>query len=459
MLARAFGSFVSETGYDLLPAPVVDAVKLRVLDLLGAGIAGHRLGNGSVVAPLMSGPGPCSVWGNGRRAGVRDAALANSYLAHSTLLEDGSRFTGGHPSSVVIPGALAFAEAHHATGKRLIAAVAAGYEVFLRLGRAIYPSTVNRGFQSTGVLGSVSCAAAGASILGLDARASQQAVAIGASLGVSLKEALKSARSGAVQVGRSCEGGVCAALLAAAGEGGAELAIENGFVPAFSDGADLAGVAEGLGTDYRIFETYLKRHAGCRGNHAPIDVVVGLVRTHAIDLERIAGIDIAVDSVTHAGEVVEPATAAQAQFNIPFSVALALIDGGEASLFAYTEERMADLRTRRLAEKISVHRDTRLDADYPDKRRALATLTLADGHVVQGSIENAEGEPGSPLDPSEVERKFLNTATPALGSKATTLMECVASLEDVEDVLQLTTLLVADRPPKRKRHEPRSGRK
>src|SRR5213075_2000196 len=112
-----------------------------------------------------------TLWGEERLASVREAALVNSFATHSTYLEDGSRFTGGHPSSVVIPAALAEAESRGQSGGELIAAVAAGYEVFLRLGRAIYPATVNRGFQSTAVLGAVSSAAAVARLRSLSAEA------------------------------------------------------------------------------------------------------------------------------------------------------------------------------------------------------------------------------------------------------------------------------------------------
>src|SRR5690606_2489056 len=104
----------------------------------------------------------------------------------------------------------------------LIVAVAAGYEIFLRLGRAIYPSTVERGFQSTAVLGAASSAASCASMLRLDAGRAANAIAIGCTLGVGLKQALKGTRSGPLQVARSCEGGVLAAQLAKAGEQGAE---------------------------------------------------------------------------------------------------------------------------------------------------------------------------------------------------------------------------------------------
>ena len=175
------------------------------------------------------------MWGEGLTLSAREAALVNAFATHSTYLEDGSRFTGGHPSSVVIPAVLAEAQAQRArAASRSIAAIAAGYEVFLRLGRAIYPACVNRGFQSTAVLGAVSSAAAVARLRGSPAQPAGHAIAIAASLGAGFKEALKASGSQPCRSARSCEGGIVAPRRSReAGEAGAPLVIEKGFLPGF----------------------------------------------------------------------------------------------------------------------------------------------------------------------------------------------------------------------------------
>ena len=81
----------------------------------------------------------------------------------------------------------------------------------------------------------------------------------------------------------------------------------------------------GLGHEYRISETYLKRHAGCRGNHAPLDVALEVVRQEQIDPSVIVAMRIAVDKVTLAASIENPVTAEQTQFSIGFSVAVALL--------------------------------------------------------------------------------------------------------------------------------------
>lgn len=441
MLVNELGRFVSQTRYDTLPAEVIDAVKLRILDLIGAALVGFHLGNHESLLSIVGGARAASVWGEGRKIALRDAVLVNSFLAHAAYLDDGSRYTGGHPSSVVIPSACAYAESCHASGGALVSAVAAGYEVFLRLGRAIYPSTVNRGFQSTAVLGAVSSAAACANLEQFGPVTAKNALAIACSLGVGLKESLKCSSSQPLQVARSSDGGVMAVLYARAGAQGADSIIEQGFLRAFADGAQAADVAAGLGTQFRIFETYIKVHGGCRGNHAPVDVVQDLVKAHSISPAAIASIRMRVDSVTHRAEIHDPKTGDEAQFSVAFAIAVALIEG-DASIFQYTDEKVCDPRIRALTSKIHVEVDTTLDKDYPDKRGAVAEMVLLNGERYRAAIDNAKGEPEYPLSVADVERKFLALTSDILGkARALRVRDTVLNLERVRDAAALAALL------------------
>jgi len=442
MLVSEFGKFIAQTRYENLPADVVETVKLRVLDTLAAALAGYYMGCHRQLLPLLGGAGQATGWGVGTRLSVRDATLLNSFLSHALYLDDGSRFTGGHPSSVVIPGAVALAEMEGATGRRLIAAVAAGYEIFLRLGRAIYPSTVVRGFQSTAVIGAAASAAACANLLRFSPEAAKNALAIACNLGVGLKEALKSSASQPIQVARSCEGGLVAALFAAQGAEGADSILEEGFLKAFADHPATADMLTGLGTDFRIFETYIKVHGGCRGNHAPVDVVQDAVKASAIKPETIASIRIRVDSVTYAAEIHEPANGNEAQFSVAFAVAAALVKG-DASIFQYTDANLADPRVREMMARIRVEVDQRLDKGYPDKRASSVEIALADGRRFTGHIDNAKGEPECPFTAADIENKFLALTRDILAGGGEQVRDMVMGLETIQDVNILGACLKA----------------
>lgn len=431
MLAARLGEFTAGVELAALPPEVVDAVKLRVLDTLGAGLAGIALDNHRVLDPVLESVGVIRVWGEKTTRSAREAALVNSFATHSTYLEDGSRFTGGHPSSVVIPAVLADAQALGASGADIIAAVVAGYEVFLRLGRAIYPACVNRGFQSTALLGAVSAAAAIARLRHLSTTEAGHAIAIAANLGVGMKEALKSSATQPIQVARSCEGGMVAAALAQAGQQGAALVLENGFLPGFGGTSETASILAGLGQTFRIDETYLKRHAGCRGNHAPLDAALELIEQEHISTTDVLLVRVAVDSVTRAAAIEPPRNGEQAQFSLVFSVALAFVSG-DTSVFSYTDARLTDPAVRAMMARTEVRIDTELDACYPRERGAWVEVTFNSGKVVRHAVTNARGEPEWPLTPNDIERKYLAHAAPRLGSRMHALRDAISQLESMD---------------------------
>ena len=442
MLSGQLGSFVAACRYECLPSETVEALKIRILDTIGAGIAGAHLGNHLALLPLLHG-GNVPVWGTAKRVSARDAVLVNAFLVHSTYLEDGSRYTGGHPSSAVIPGALALVEAHPRSGRDVIAAVASGYEIFLRLGRVLYPAIVKKGFQSTAVLGSLASAGATANVLRLNAEQCAAALAIACTLGVGLKAALKCPGSQPLQVGRAGEGGLVATLFAASGAEGALAIIEEGFLPAFGD-APVTNELAGLGSTFSVDETYLKIHGGCRGNHAPVDAIQCIQNEHPFPASEVEQVWIDVDSVTYAADVAVPETGKEAQFSIRFSVACALL-AGDASIFRFTDDQVLAPAMRAMMSRIVVRPDPELDRDYPRKRGARAEVLLANSLRRVACVDNARGEPELPLTRMDIERKFVSLVSPHLGPDTQRVLDLVMNLESMRDVRSLTSRLASER--------------
>jgi len=442
MFVNELGRFVAETKFEDLPPSVVSTVKLRILDLVTAAMVGFRIGVYRPLFEILGGRSEATVWGQGVKYPLRDAVLVNSFMAHSIYFEDGSRFTGGHPSSVVIPAALSLGEMNGSNGKEIILSVALGYDVFIRLGKAIYPSTVVRGFQSTAVLGALGSAAACASLLKFDREKCKNALAIACNIGVGLKAALKTPHSQPIQVGRSCEGGVLSALFAGRGVPGSDTIIEDGFLKAFADHPNREDILSELGRRYLIEETYIKIHAGCRGNHAPIDVIQDLIRKHEIRPEEIKEIKVKVDSVTMAGSIPEPRDGPQAQLSIPFSVAVAVVEGN-ASIYQYTDEKVRDPKICSMMAKIFVEIDKRLDEGYPDKRSAQGEILLGDGRKFSTFMGIARGEPESPLSAREIEEKFFFFTREILGERAEEICEQVRHLETLKHIGELVQKLKA----------------
>lgn len=442
-LAAALGRFIAGSRAGCLPPEVEQAVSLRMLDTLAAAASGVQQGTHRGLLALLPGDGALSVWGTAARRGLRDAVIINSAVAHSTYFEDGCRYTGGHPSSALIPAAFALACERGAGGADLAAAIAAGYEVFLRLGRAIYPATVQRGFQSTAILAAPATAAAAAVLLGLSAERAAHAIAIACSHGAGLKEALKNAGSQPLQVGRSSEGGLLAALYAAQGAEGVPDVIERGFFKAFAANARADAVTRELGRQWGIGQTYLKMHGGCRGNHAPVDAAAALAREYGVVARDIAAMDVRVDTVTLAAAVAEPVNADQAKFSIAFSIAAKLLKG-DAMPSRYTDAMLADSEMRALMSRIHVRADAALDAGYPDRRAAAINVRTQDGQQLDFALDRALGEPEQPYRQADIERKFDLTAGALYGASARRIKELAMSLPSLPDVRALNELLQAN---------------
>jgi 2-methylcitrate dehydratase PrpD len=440
MLTDKLGRFIADIEVSSLPARITQMTKERLLDLLGVALAGYRMGHyRPVLEALNVGVGNSTIYGKGSFFSARDAAIVNSFMAHSTYLEDGSRSTGGHPSSAVIPAVLSLGETLGISGNQLILGIVSGYEVFIRIGAAIYPSTVARGFQPTAILASMGAAGGCAKILEMSKEGCSHSIAIAANLGSGLKSALREPHSQPIQVGRSCEGGLLASMVANRGLKGYPKILES-FIEAHAEASHGEDILKGLGEKFAIEETYIKVHGGCRGNHAPVDVVLKLVHEKKLPSNRIEKVRIGIDSVTASAEIHPPKNGEEAQFSIPFSVACALCDGN-VSLFQFTDERVKDPVICAFMDRIEIVVEPDLDKLLPMKRAATAEIVMKDGSRYRDSLDFARGEPECPLGFEEIETKFKLLAGEVLGDKAHQVVELIADLDHLKTVNELTYLL------------------
>lgn len=441
---RALAARVREA--DEASREVVDAVLLRVLDLVGSACAGHRLGTWRALAAALDTPGPVRTWFGGDPRGVADALRLHAFMSHAAYMEDGSRSTGGHPSCVATTTALTVAAAMGASPGRpspkdLVAAIAFGYDVFLRVGERAYPAIVERGFQSTAVLAPLAAAAVCARLLRLDEERIAHALAIAASQGAGLKAALRASASQPLQVANGCEAGRVAARMAGDGARGHPEILAEGFYPAY------AGSARELPEPARprVLDTYVKLHGGCRGNHAPLDAFRDLVARHGLGADAIRSVTVHVDRYTLAADVEHPRNAEQAQFSIPYALAVAATHG-ETSAFAFTARRLADEAVRALMARIAVHHDPALDADYPARRAARVEIAT-DAGKLEARIEHPLGEPENPVTGGAIVAKYTELARPVLGGDSGRVADLVLALDRQPSIDPLVELLCRSRAP------------
>jgi len=421
--------------YPDLPAEVVQQAKECIIDTVAAGICGSALPWSRIVVEYAERTGPggnCRILGQtGPAVQAPAAALANGALAHAFELDSLTRpGAGAHPGATVLPPALAIAQERGADGRSLIAAFVAGNEVMIRIGRATGHTNEARGFHAPGTTGPFGGAIAAGHLLGLNSGAMTNALGIAGSLCGGLLEFARG-DGGMVKrlhLGRASEAGVLAASLAAGGFAGPRTVLEGefGFLRVFCTKWDTAELTRGLGEDYVVSTTVLKRYPCHATAHAAVRAARDLQTEHGFTDTQVEAITVTgTPRMVERHNILEPADQMLAQYSIPFSVALALCREARDPE-SWDEAALADPQIRALCRLVKLMPDP---GGEHGGMASTVTIALADGRRLERRSESGMLEPGELAD------KFQRLTRAALGARpATALYERLQRLEEEEDL-------------------------
>jgi 2-methylcitrate dehydratase PrpD len=410
--------------YEDLPEPVVRQAKECIIDTIAATVCGAALPWSRIVidyAERTGLGGKSHILGRGSAVQAPAAALANGALAHAFELDSLTRpGAGAHPGATVLPPALAVAQQEGANGRALIAAFVAGNEVMIRIGRATGHTNEARGFHAPGTTGPFGAAVAAGHLLGLDAGAMTNALGIAGSLCGGLLEFARG-NGGMVKrlhLGRASEAGVLAASLAAGGFTGPRTVLEGrfGFLRVFCTSWDETELTRGLGEEFVVTSTVLKRYP-CHATAQPaVRAVRDLQAEHGFAVEEIEAITVTgSERIIERHNILEPADLMLAQYSIPFSVALALSREARDPE-SWDETALADPQIRSLCRRVRL---------VADGAAGTVTIALADGRRLERRAESGM------LESRELADKFRRLARTTLGESGTSaLYERLLRLED-----------------------------
>src|SRR6266481_6404001 len=422
--------------YDDVPEAVVRRAKECIADTVAAGICGAAMPWSRIVIDYAERTGPggkCHILGrSGPAVQAPSAALANGALAHAFELDSLTRpGAGAHPGATVLPPALAIAQEKDADGRALIAAFVAGNEVMIRIGRATGHTNEARGFHAPGTTGPFGGAVAAGHLLRLDASAMNNALGIAGSVAGGLLEFARG-DGGMVKrlhLGRASEAGVLAASLAADGFEGPRTVLEGefGFLKVFSTKWDEAELTRGLGEEFVVSSTVLKRYPCHATAHAAVKAVRDLQAEHGFTGAEVEAITVTgTQRMVERHNILEPADLMLAQYSIPFSIALALCRESRDPE-SWDEGALTDPQIRALCRRV------RLVLEPGGEHGGTVTITLVGGRRFERSA--ADGM----LEPGELGDKFLRLTRAALGEHAAgALFERLQRLEAEESLDWLT---------------------
>ena len=347
-MVRAFARFIVGTEFQDLPKNVVYQCKRSILDFCSVVLAGYR--KGAITRPLIKylrevgGKQEASIIGDGSRIPCGNAALANAAMGHALDLDDGHRYAHSHIGVVVIPASFAVAEKTRASIEDLFTAVTLGYDVFARVGHAANPSQSFRGFHPSGMCGPFGAAAAAAKLLKLDEEQIVNALGIAGTQGAGFLEVIRDGQMiKPLQPARAAQSGIIAAELASMGVKGPKTILEGdkGFLGATADKINFAAIRSKLGKRYEILNSYTKLYPSCRHTHVAIDLILSLRKNRSLAPEDVKSILVRTHKIglSETGKILAPESPQAALFSMPYSVAVALIEG-RVSLDDFTEEKI-----------------------------------------------------------------------------------------------------------------------
>jgi len=453
-ITQTLASFASNVSYEDLSPDVVDWAKYLCLDFAGVTLNGSQTDSAKAVVQALEDvgrAGPSAIVGTDKRVLPEYAAMANGTAFHSIEMDDVNNEASLHPGVVAFPTALAMADIMPVSGKEFISAVVTGYDVIVRLGRALKPKEhYGRGFHPTGTCGAFGAAAVAARLLGLQGDSYTHSLGIAGSQAAGSMEYLaQGAWTKRLHPGWSSHSGIWAALLARAGYTGPTTIIEgrDGFLNAYSGDPDPSLVLKDLGDEYQITRTSIKPHACCRYNQGPIDCLLDVRQNHQFKPMDIEEVKVGVLSqgmrlVAQPEEAKRnPKSVVDMQFSMPFSAAVALTYGS-ASLDEYALGVPDRPEVRHSMDRVQCVTDPALDDQTPRLFPAWAEVRTSDGRTLRSELTYPKGDPENPVTWDEMREKFNTLSAPVISSRRQReIMYAIDSLDQMDDVRHLASLL------------------
>ncbi len=444
-------AFASALSFEQIPAAVVARVRLSLLDGIGVCLYGATLPwtrHVQDVVRAQEAKPAATIFATRHKSSWSQAALANATAGHAFEMDDIHTESVVHPNSLTTPIAIGYAEAHpEVSGRDLMTAIVAGCEVGTRIGNAATTKLFLNGFHPQGTSGAFVATGTAGRLLGLDARAMQNALGIGGSMAAGLMAAQEGAMVKRLHAGRAAEGGVYAAELAKRGFTGISDVVEagyGGFLSSYSREPNVKRLTEGLGSVWETERVGFKLYPNVTSIHTSLDALRHIMRTHGLVASDIRAVEVGCGHMTfvHTAWTYRDAGVTAAQMNMFYGLA-AMATGGDVTVADYTPARMQDPALLGFIPRIMIHEDAGLEAMGHRFRHACRMkVATTDGRSFSHEILYRRGSADSDVGSEEVRRKFAGNVRGLLSDgDRDRVIELVESLDTAAHVRELCDIL------------------
>ena len=407
--SRRIAKFVRQFEPDDLSGLLSHQVGRAIVDTVGVGIAGRHEPASKIMlryAETLSGQESALAWGTGRRLSLQASVLYNGVAAHVLDFDDVSSPLRGHPSIALLPPLLALGQGRHLKVAQVAAAYVVGFEVMVRLARAMVHDHYAKGWHATTTLGAIGSAVACSHLLGLDESQIVNSIGLAvAQAGGTRGNFGTMAKS--FQTGQCGSAGMTACLLAQLGMDASEEALDGdqGFTQLYGNHESLSDCLSGLGTDPFELQSSgieIKKYPMCYAAHRSLDGIFSLLNDHSLKVDNIKSIHVqsnyrALVPLIHS----RPTTGLEAKFSMEYALCAAVVDG-RIGLASFTDEAVMRPGIQSLMPTVTKAEDT--GAQTP--RWNTLAVELTTGQTLQKTVTTLRGSMQEPLSDQELKAKW-----------------------------------------------------
>ncbi len=414
-ISEKLARFAWSLRYESIPDRCIQRLKECLLDSIGCGIFGTTTRHGQIAGRFvmgLGGKGPCTLWAHQFKGPSLNVSLALGIFIHSYDFDDTHNEAKLHPASAVVPAALSIAEEQGSSGKEFLTALAAGYEVMIRVSLGAGPNAVKmRGWHLTGVCGTFGAAVAVAKLYRLDFHQLLNAFGLAGSQSAGVWAFnIEGAMSKHFHPGRAAQSGILSVLLAKKGFTGPSQILEaedGGLCRAISDAYEFERILKGLGEFFETERTSIKPYPICRSVHSSIDAIKKLKSHSPIDPSDVEKIKVYNSEVVkvQTGWEYFPSTVLKAQMSMQYNVAISLLYP-DVLPDQFSEERLRDPEICKLAQKVEVVVDPEINRVYPKQFPSIVEVIMRDGRKFVEYVNSPKGSSENPLSDEEIKNKF-----------------------------------------------------
>lgn len=400
----------------------IEQIKLLIIDYFAAAFAGYsenKKVNCAVEKVVFDEDKVdcCYVFMQQQKYSAQTAAFMNAFYVHGAELDDGNKKAAGHVGVHVISSVFALADKIGATQNDVLKAIACGYEAYIRISSAAQPGLVERGFHSTGVVGTIASAVACAKLLGLDAIGIENAIALATTTTGGIlsygdtRPAIKP-----INPGNAARNGLFAALLANEKVEGPLESLEgsNGWFHSYTNSYNeqLLKSSDKL----LIHECYIKQYPSCRHTHCGIDAAIALHRKVNLDDIKNVNVYIYHNAIKLAGQIRYPKNKDETKFSIHYTLACALKNGHYGVSDMKVSEGIDD-SINNLIACINLNEDNEMENRDAGIRGARVEVVLKSGEVIDETVFVPKGDPENPMSEKEIIEKLKVCAYDQINEK------------------------------------------